>query len=343
MAAAPDSAAPVLSVRALNTVFSTDRGPAHAVRDVGFELYRGERLGIVGESGSGKSALALSILGLIEPPGRTTRGEVWLNGRDLRTLTQRQLDGVRGKEISVVFQDPLTALNPVRRIGPQIAEVLTMHGDVSRSEARRRAVDLLADVELPRPAEHYRSYPHELSGGMRQRVMIAMALANSPDVLIADEPTTALDVTTQAQIMRLIDKVVDERGTAVILITHNMDLVADFCDTVQVMYAGRIVERGTRDQVLRGAAHPYTAALMASVPSLDTDRAAPLPTLDGLPPDLVGAPGGCPLAPRCPLGHDRPRCWSELPVPVAMTADRSWASSCHFADEQHGITAEVHR
>ncbi|TDD69822.1 ABC transporter ATP-binding protein [Jiangella aurantiaca] len=332
---------PVLTVRGLSTEYATDRGQVRAVRDVSFELRRGERLGIVGESGSGKSALALSILGLIEPPGRTVAGEVWLNGRDLRTLSEARLNRIRGKEISVVFQDPLTALNPVRRIGPQLAEAITMHQDVGRAAAKQAAIELLDDVELPRPADCYRRYPHELSGGMRQRVMIAVALANAPDVLIADEPTTALDVTTQAQIMRLIDKVVDERGTAVVLITHNMDLVADFCDTVQVMYAGQVVERGRREQLLSGSAHPYTAALMVSVPSLDTDRAAPLRSLEGLPPDLAVEHTGCALAPRCVLGRERERCRSESPAMTAVVGDAAWVSRCHFAGEQHRLTMET--
>ncbi|NDL59373.1 ABC transporter ATP-binding protein [Phytoactinopolyspora mesophila] len=338
----PARIAPVLSVRGLNTEFATERGRVHAVRGVGFTLQRGERLGVVGESGSGKSALALSILGLIEPPGNVVDGHVWLNGRDLRTLTERQLNRVRGQEISVVFQDPLTALNPVRRIGPQIAEVITMHSDVTRADARRRAIDLLTDVDLPRPEQAYRAYPHQLSGGMRQRVMIAVALANSPDVLIADEPTTALDVTTQGQIMRLIDRVVAERHTAVILITHNVDLVADFCDTIQVMYAGQVVERGRCADVLNAPAHPYTAALLASVPSLEADRAAPLPTLDGLPPDLSIEAAGCALAPRCPLSAGRSECHTVSPPVVEVSGDRTWISRCHFASEQHSISRNQH-
>ncbi|GII95338.1 ABC transporter ATP-binding protein [Sinosporangium siamense] len=329
----------VLSVKDMHTVFATPGGTAHAIRGVSFDLRRGERLGIVGESGAGKSALVLSLLGLVEPPGRVAGGSVWLNGRDLRTLSERQMRRVRGKEISIVFQDPLTALNPVRRIGPQVAEVLLMHGDLSRKQARERAVGLLADVELPEPEKCYAAYPHELSGGMRQRVMIAIALANSPDVLIADEPTTALDATTQAQIITLLNKVIEERGTAVVMITHNMGLVADFCDTVQVMYAGEVVEYGSRDRLLDRPAHPYTAALLASVPAMDARRDLPLPALSGLPPSLTDLPEGCAFAPRCPLEGERGLCRTTRPAPRILDGEPDRMSMCHFSAEQLALTS----
>jgi oligopeptide/dipeptide ABC transporter ATP-binding protein len=319
-------------VRNLRTEFRSAGGTVAAVRDVSFDLARGERIAIVGESGSGKSALALSVLGLIEPPGRVAGGEVWLNGRDIAGLSERAMQRVRGKEIAVVFQDPMTALNPVKTIGSQIVEALRVHEPgLRKAAARRRAVELLRDVEVPAPERRLDQYPHEYSGGMRQRVMIAIALANSPDVLVADEPTTALDVTTQAQIMDLLARVVADRGTAVILITHNLGVVAGFCDSVFVMYAGRLVERAPRDELFALPVHPYTEALLGSVPR--PDRLGRLVAIPGAPPDLAHLPGGCTFAPRCRVGSGEEVCHAT--VPSAHEVDvlgRTVTAECHFAE-----------
>ena len=326
----------VLSVRNLRTEFRSAGGTVAAVRDVSFDLARGERIAIVGESGSGKSALALSVLGLIEPPGRVVGGEVWLNGRDIAGLSERAMQRVRGKEIAVVFQDPMTALNPVKTIGSQIVEALRVHEPgLRKAAARRRAVELLRDVEVPAPERRLDQYPHEYSGGMRQRVMIAIALANSPDVLVADEPTTALDVTTQAQIMDLLARVVADRGTAVILITHNLGVVAGFCDSVFVMYAGRLVERAPRDELFALPVHPYTEALLGSVPR--PDRLGRLVAIPGAPPDLAHLPGGCTFAPRCRVGSGEEICHAT--VPSAHDVDvqgHRVVAECHFADARAG-------
>jgi oligopeptide/dipeptide ABC transporter ATP-binding protein len=323
----------VLSVRDLRTEFSSAGGTVTAVRDVSFELGRGQRLAIVGESGSGKSALALSVLRLIEPPGRVVGGEVWLNGRDVSRLSERGMDAVRGKEIAVVFQDPMSALDPVKTIGSQLLEAIRRHEPGMRKNvARRIAADLLRDVEVTAADRRLDDYPHEYSGGMRQRVMIAIALANQPDVLIADEPTTALDVTTQAQVMDLLGRVVAERGTAVILITHNLGVVAGFCDTVFVMYAGRLVERAPTNALFAHPTHPYTEALLRSVPRPDRLRRGPLPAIAGAPPNLAQLPAGCSFAPRCPLGSDEEVCHTAMPDPVTVVVDGHEAiAECHFA------------
>jgi oligopeptide/dipeptide ABC transporter ATP-binding protein len=326
----------VLSVRNLRTEFRGKGGSVQAVRDVSFELRRGETIAIVGESGSGKSALALSVLRLIEPPGRVVGGEVWLNGRDITRLSERQMQRVHGREIAVVFQDPTTALNPVKTIGAQIVEAVRQHQPgLRKSAARRLAAELLRDVEVPAAERRLDEYPHEYSGGMRQRVMIAIALANSPDVLIADEPTTALDVTTQAQVMDMLARVVGERGTAVMLITHNLGVVAGFCDFVFVMYAGRLVERGPTDSLFRRPVHPYTEALLASVPRPDRLEKGPLRAIPGAPPNLAALPAGCPFAPRCSLGADREICRTVTPAPVEVVVHgHRTVSECHFAAER---------
>jgi len=323
---------PVLSVRNLRTHFSTREGTVTAVRDVSFELNRAEKLAIVGESGSGKSALALSILGLIEPPGRVVGGDVWLNGRQISSFTDRQMQRVRGREISVIFQDPMTALNPVKAIGDQILEGIRMHQrELSRKAARQLVVDLLRDVEIPNAERRVNDYPHQYSGGMRQRVMIAIALANSPDVLIADEPTTALDVTTQAQVLELLGRLVSERKTAVILITHNLGVVAQFSDSVFVMYAGRFVERASTEQLFSRPVHPYSEALLASVPRPDRLQDGPLPSIPGFPPNLADLPAGCTFEPRCPVGHGRERCRRDTPAENTIVGDASVVAECHYA------------
>jgi oligopeptide/dipeptide ABC transporter ATP-binding protein len=325
-----------LSVRGLSTEYRTGEGTVQAVRDVSFELRPKERLGIVGESGSGKSALALSILGLIEPPGAVTAGEIWVKGREISRLSERRLAGVRGKEIALVLQDPMSALNPVKKIGAQIVEALTVHDQtLGRAAARRRAAELLQEVDIPHAERRLDDYPHQYSGGMRQRVAIAMAIANNPDVLIADEPTTALDVTTQAQVMSLLDRLVEEHEAAVILITHNLGIVSEFCDSVAVMYAGRFVETAASDHIFRNPTHPYSEALLRCVPNPEKLAEGPLPAIPGFPPNLAQLPGGCSFAPRCPVGREVERCHREFPEPREVTGpDGPAVVECHFAEQR---------
>jgi oligopeptide/dipeptide ABC transporter ATP-binding protein len=325
---------PVLSVSNLETVFHTGAGTVRAVRGVSFDLARGERLGIVGESGSGKSAMALSILGLIEPPGQVLGGSVKLNGSELSGRPDRELRDVRGKQISLIYQDPMSALDPVKSVGSQLVETIRQHDrGISRRAARTAAVELLRDVEVPEPERRLDDYPHQYSGGMRQRVMIASALANRPDVVIADEPTTALDVTTQAQVLQLLNRLVSERGAAIVLITHNLGIVAEFCDTVRVMYAGRLVEGADTRALFRAPAHPYSEALLRAVPRADRLQRGPLPTIEGAPPNLAELPTGCAFEPRCPLGSGRPDCRNLAPENRPVGAGRRLAE-CHYAEEQ---------
>jgi oligopeptide/dipeptide ABC transporter ATP-binding protein len=323
----------VLDVRDLETNYYTRDGPVQAVRNVSLEIERGRRVGLVGESGSGKSTLALSILGLIEPPGRVAGGSVVLNGRDIAKFSDRQLQSVRGCEVSLVFQDPMTALDPVKTVGAQIVEAILRHRPIGRRAARRTAVELLRDVEVPRADRRLDDYPHEYSGGMRQRVLIAMALANEPDLVIADEPTTALDVTTQALVLDVLERLVTERKTAVMLITHNLGVVAEFCDRVFVMYAGRLVERAHADDLFAHQAHPYSEALLRSVLRSDRLQQCPLPTIPGSPPSLAHRLPGCPFEPRCPVGRGLDLCRTQEPPPVAVgdPADPVVAE-CHFAE-----------
>jgi oligopeptide/dipeptide ABC transporter ATP-binding protein len=314
----------------------------HAVRDVSFDVPRAGKLAVVGESGCGKSALALSILGLIEPPGRIQAGEVWLNGRDLRRLSDRKLSGIRGNEVSLIYQDPMTALDPVKTIGRQIVEAIRRHQPLSQSAARVRAVGLLREVEVPRADRRLDDYPHQYSGGMRQRVMIAIALANEPDLVIADEPTTALDVTTQAQVIDLLDRLVSERHAAIMLITHNLGLVAEFCDTVNVMYAGRIVERAAVSDAFARPVHPYTEALLKAVVRADRLADGPLPAIPGAPPDLAALPSGCTFEPRCPVGRGRDICRSTVPPLVGVGPPEQGAvAECHFAAERWAVACAV--
>ncbi len=293
----------LLEIEGLETAFGREgRGPvARAVRGVSFGVRRGETLGIVGESGSGKSVTALSILRLIASPGRITGGQILFDGEDLLTLPERQMRAVRGAQIAMVFQDPMTALNPTLTVGDQIAETISAHQKVSRAEARALALDWLTRVRVSLPERRMRQYPHELSGGMRQRVMIAIAFSCRPALLLADEPTTALDVTVQAQILDLMDELKAELGTAIVLITHDLGVVRERCDDVAVMYAGQIVEYAPASDLFSDPKHPYTQSLLASLP--DWRRAStgePLPSLPGQPPPLTAIPPGCPFAPRCP-------------------------------------------
>jgi oligopeptide/dipeptide ABC transporter ATP-binding protein len=326
---------PVLSVEGLTTQFHGRGGTVTAVREVSFSLGRTEKLGIVGESGCGKTALALSILGLIEPPGRVTGGNVFLNGRRISALGDRQLARVRGREISLIFQDPMGSLDPVKTIGSQIGEALRRHQPrLGRRERRRRVIELMGEVEIPYAERRISDYPHQYSGGMRQRVMIAIALANRPDVVIADEPTTALDVTTQAQILMLLDRLVSEHQTAVILITHNLGLVAEFCDAVHVMYAGRVVERASTPALFRAPLHPYTEALLAAIPRPQLRREELLASIPGAPPDLARLPAGCSFEPRCPYGSGRELCRTVPPPELAPAADPVHVAECHFVADR---------
>ncbi len=293
--------APILSLRGLVTELRTQEGRFNAVDGVSFDLHAGEVLGIVGESGCGKSMTALSILGLVpSPPGRIVAGEVWFEGRDLVRLPERELRRVRGAAISMIFQEPMTSLNPVFTVGEQILETLRHHERIGRRAARARAVELLARVGIPSPAERLDAYPHELSGGMRQRVMIAIALACNPKVLLADEPTTALDVTIQAQILDLLERLQAELGMAVVIITHDLGIVAEFAHRVLVMYAGRVVEEGPVDAIFDQPAHPYTRGLLASLPDLEGESGRLL-AIPGAVPQLHELEAGCRFAPRCTL------------------------------------------
>ncbi|HEY0279769.1 MAG TPA: ABC transporter ATP-binding protein [Solirubrobacterales bacterium] len=330
--------APILSVRNLRTVYETKRSTVHAVREVSFDLRPTERLGIVGESGSGKSALALSILGLIEAPGRVAGGQVLLRGRDLIAMGERELGRIRGKEIALVLQDPATALDPVKTIGHQISEALLAHEPgLGRKGARKRAAELLAEVDISHADQRLDDYPHQYSGGMRQRVAIAIAVALNPAVLIADEPTTALDVTTQAQVLGLLDRLVDEHGTAVVLITHNLGIVSEFCDSVAVMYGGRLVETSGVDHIFLRPTHPYSEALLGCIPNPERLAEGPLPAIGGSPPDLSALPSGCSFAPRCPVGRDEARCHEQPPIPIEVDGPGGPAAvECHFASERIG-------
>ncbi len=291
---------PLLEVRNLKVSFRTEDGLVRAVDGVSFTVSEGETLGIVGESGSGKSVTMMSVMRLIIDPNARFEGEVIYKGRDLMSLTQAELRGVRGSEIAMIFQDPMTSLNPVYRVGWQISEQIRAHEQVSKHAAKARAIELLAAVGIPHPGERVDDFPHQFSGGMRQRVMIAMALSCSPGLLIADEPTTALDVTIQAQILKLIKKLKDEFGSAVVLITHDMGVVADVADRVAVMYAGRIIEQGSRDDVFYDAQHPYTWGLLGSIARIDRPKPRRLTAIRGLPPSLINLPAGCAFGERCP-------------------------------------------
>ena len=293
--------APLLEVRDLTVSFDTDDGVVHAVDGISYSVDAGRSLGIVGESGSGKSVSSQTILGLTRAGNATFKGQVLFEGRDLLTMSEREMREIRGEEIAMIFQDPLSSLHPFHRIGDQLVEAVRTHHDVSKQAARERAIEMLALVGIPDPKGRVSSYPHEFSGGMRQRTMIAMALINSPRLLIADEPTTALDVTVQAQILELIARLQEETGTAVILITHDLGVVAEMTHDIAVMYAGRIVERATTEQLFASPQHPYTWGLLRSIPRLDAVRGEQLVPIEGRPPSLINLPTGCSFHPRCPF------------------------------------------
>ncbi|MGH2739383.1 MAG: ABC transporter ATP-binding protein [Actinomycetota bacterium] len=324
---------PALSIRDLTVEFNTADGIVHALDRVGYDLAPGETLGVVGESGSGKSVTVLSILGLIpQPPGRIVSGEAIFEGRDLLKLSPKQLRAIRGKDIAMVFQDPMTSLNPVFTVGYQIAEALHAHEEeVTDEQARARSIELLDLVGVPQPATRFDQYPHEYSGGMRQRAMIAMAMANRPRVLIADEPTTALDVTIQAQVLEVLHAAQQETHAATILITHDLGLIAEMADRVVVMYAGRVVELGDVETIFHAPRHPYTLGLMGSLPRLDTDLQR-LASIPGQPPSLINRPPGCAFHPRCRLSGGRERCRQEVPG-LTRANGAGHLSSCHFHDE----------
>ena len=320
---------PLLEVRDLRTYFYTEEGVGRAVDGVSFAVGKGETLGIVGESGCGKSVGALSVMRLVaDPPGRIESGQILLKGRDLLTLDEEEMCRVRGDDIAMIFQEPMTSLNLVLTCGFQIAESVVLHQQVSQQEARDRAVEMLKLVGIPAPEQRIDEYPHQLSGGMRQRVMIAMALSCNPDVLIADEPTTALDVTIQAQILELLEALQEELYMAILMITHDLGVIAEVADQVTVMYAGKIVEYAATAALFAQPLHPYTQGLLRSIPRLDEGRER-LDIIPGMVPDARAFPPGCRFAPRFPLGDDR--CRSEEPQ-LADMADGHWTSCWHAGE-----------
>jgi peptide/nickel transport system ATP-binding protein len=321
-----DAQQSVVEVRGLRVEFPGRHRTVTALSDVSLSIRPGEILGVVGESGAGKSMTGLAILGLLEQPGRISAGEVWLGNRRIDALDDRAMERIRGREIGAIFQDPLTSLNPLFTVGAQLTETIRHHLALGKTEAPRRAVQLLRDVGIPSPEERIDHYPHQFSGGMRQRVVIALALAASPKLIIADEPTTALDVSIQAQIISLLRRLCKEKQTAVMLVTHDMGVIAEAADRVAVMYAGRLIEIGTVEQILHAPRHPYTQGLMASIPSLGA-RVKKLNQIDGSMPRLDGIPDGCAFNPRCKLAG--PRCVRERPdlIPVDTGASACWLNA----------------
>jgi oligopeptide/dipeptide ABC transporter ATP-binding protein len=314
---------PLLSVRDLVVEFNTERGLVRAIDGISFDVMPGETMGLVGESGCGKSVTSLAILGLIpSPPGRITAGSIQLNGRELVGLPESEYRKIRCSEISMIFQEPMTALNPVFTIANQMTDVLSRHQKIRGRQAKTRAIEMLELVGIPSPDKRINEYPHQLSGGMRQRVMIAMALSCNPKLLLADEPTTALDVTIQAQVMEQIVNLQQELGTAVVLVTHDLGVVAESCQRALVMYAGRIVEQSPIIPLFQKPQHPYSAGLMASIPRIRADKVAELPTIPGTVPDLLHLPDGCRFADRCQYSDDR--CHQEQPI-IQMKDNREVA------------------
>ena len=325
----------LLQVQNLVVEFPYRRGTLRALDDVSFDIAPGEILGVVGESGAGKSLTGAAIIGLLESPGRVASGQIVLEGQRIDNLSNDQMRHIRGRKIGAIFQDPLTSLNPLYTIGRQITETILAHLPVSMDEARRRAIGLLEDTGIPAAKERVDHYPHQFSGGMRQRVVIALALAAEPKLIVADEPTTALDVSIQAQIISLLKQVCKDRGAAVMLITHDMGVIAETCDRVAVMYAGRIAEIGPVHEVINQPAHPYTMGLMAAIPDITVDRER-LYQIDGSMPRLTAIPPGCAYNPRCPRAFDR--CRVERPGLLAAGATRA---ACWLHDAGHGVTTRV--
>ena len=326
----------LLEVKDLATHFFTQDGVVKAVDGISYTLAEGEVLGVVGESGCGKSVHALSIMRLVaNPPGRIVAGEILFEGENLLNMDDSEMRHIRGNRIAMVFQEPMTSLNPVLTIGRQLTETLELHQKMARREARTRAAELLQTVGIPDSESRLSDYPHQFSGGMRQRVMIAMALSCNPRLIIADEPTTALDVTIQAQILELMRDLAVEFGTAMVIITHNLGVVARYAHRVVVMYAGKIVETGTAHDIYRNPRHPYTIALLNSVPRLDATERVRLDAIEGLPPDLVDLPQGCSFAPRCKYAYER--CTQE--TPVLLETDTNHTSACWRHDELAELAA----
>ncbi|MDY0744355.1 ABC transporter ATP-binding protein [Paucibacter sp. R3-3] len=323
----------LLEVRHLRVEFPTRRGTLLALDDVSFDIAPGEILGVVGESGAGKSLTGAAIIGLLDPPGRIASGEILLEGRRIDNLPYEQMRRIRGRQIGAIFQDPLTSLNPLYTIGRQLVETITTHLGLSTAQARKRAIELLEETGIPAAAQRIDQYPHQFSGGMRQRVVIALALAANPKLIVADEPTTALDVSIQAQIISLLKRVCREQGAAVMLVTHDMGVIAETCDRVAVMYAGRLAEVGPVAEVIHRPAHPYTAGLMGSIPAMDEDRERLL-QIDGSMPRLNAIPLGCAYNPRCPKVFDRCR----IERPDLMTVEGTQAA-CWL----HSVQTELAR
>jgi oligopeptide/dipeptide ABC transporter ATP-binding protein len=319
---------PLLEVENLTVSFPTDEGTVQAVRGMNFALEPGRVLGIAGESGSGKSVTSLAILGLL-PRSARIAGSVRFRGKELLGLSDNELAPIRGGQISVIFQDPMSSLNPVYTVGWQVAEMISEHQDVSKDEAWKRAVELLDTVGIPRAAERAKAYPHEFSGGMQQRVVIATAMANDPDVIIADEPTTALDVTVQAQVLEALKTAQDRTNAALVFITHDLGVMAGIADDIMIMYAGKPVEYAATDDLFYNPRMPYTVGLLASLPRLDTDATDPLRPIPGSPPSLIHLPSGCPFRPRCPLAQ--PKCTVEEPALRKVRPDH--LAACHYAEE----------
>ncbi|MBK8189799.1 MAG: ABC transporter ATP-binding protein [Vampirovibrionales bacterium] len=326
----------LLAIEGLSVHFPTDTGEAAAVHRLDLTLNRGQILGLVGESGCGKSLTSLAILRLVPQPGRIVSGRICFEGQDLLTLPERQMRKIRGARIAMIPQDPLTSLNPVYTIGDQLVEAIQLHQRLSRAEARQRAVALLDQVRLPQAAQRLDDYPHQFSGGMRQRVMIAMALSCSPDVLIADEPTTALDVTVQAQILRLMQEIQRERQLAILLITHDLGVVAEVCDSVAVMYAGRLIEQGPTASLFAQPSHPYTQGLLRSLPVAGRQRLEPI---EGQPPTITEIPSGCAFEPRC--AFRMPRCVDTFPPAFAAAPDQpDHTARCFLLETPSRASAE---
>lgn len=339
----------LLEVNDLNVRFYTENGVVKAVNDLSYQIERGEKFGVVGESGAGKSVTSLSLMRLVGSPGRIESGEILFDGEDLLNLSDAEIRKIRGNRIAMVFQDAETALNPVYTVGEQIAEAIRLHLGYDDEAAKARAIEMLETVGIPDPAERYSDYPHEFSGGMQQRVVIAIALSCEPDLLVCDEPTTALDVTIEAQILDLLDELADEFKTAIQLITHDLGVIADICDRVMVLYAGKPVEVGTVDEIYLDPKHPYTVGLMSSIPRIGDDRER-LATIPGQMPDLIEFPPGCDFHPRCPYAEDP--CVRMEPdlvnvgsgTPYDASDPESHVASCleYTDDLVHGVDFEVH-
>ncbi len=331
---------PILEVRDLKVHFETPDGIVKAVDGVSFKIEPGERLGVVGESGSGKSVSFLTVMGLVTRKEATIEGEIIFRGQSLLELPKEEMRKIRGAGMAMIFQDPMSSLHPLYRVGAQIVEAIRVHEPITKEDARSRAVDMLGRVGIPKPEERARQYPHEFSGGMRQRAMIAMALALNPAVLIADEPTTALDVTVQAQILDLVDRIREEFQSAIVMITHDLGVVAEHTDVVQVMYAGRIIESGTRDHIYYEAQHPYTWGLLQSISRLD-EKQERLRPIKGSPPSLIFVPSGCPFHPRCPYVFDP---CAKVEPPLEMY-EYPHADACHLSidDKRRIFASEVAR